>query len=110
MGRCESASDYGEETFPLIQIYIFKAMVLSIVFVTPGSATRHKAKKFEVRYDGDPWGKRRIFFLLNCGFVHSTTQCKMISVRMQHIKKIYSFSPPPILQRLLQDQNTAFLN
>lgn len=89
---CESASDYGEKTFPLIPTCIFKVMVLTIVFDMSGRATRHKATKCEVHYDGHPWWKLRIF-LLNCGFVHNTTQCKMISGTMQHIKKIYSFFP-----------------
>lgn len=63
------------------------------------NATGTKATKWG-SYDGHPWWKLRIF-LLNCGFVYSTAQCRFISVTVQHIKKLKAF-PPNFLRFLTQ--------
>lgn len=110
---CESAADYGEETFPLTQTCIFKVMAISVVFDVPGSTTWHRTIKCEVHYDADLWWKLRLFILLLLNWVVlcTETQYKMVTMTIQHIKKIYSFVFYfPILQRFLWDWNTAFLN
>jgi len=50
---CESPSDDGEETFPFIQIYVFRAAGLAVALDTSGSAARPKATKCEVYCGGD---------------------------------------------------------